>query len=439
MQTSPPDLLLGVPFVGVLASIALIPMLAPRFWRRRMGYIAFAWSAALVVMQSAMGGAGVAVADAWQSILIDYLPFVTMLLALYTAGGGVLLRGGPAGSPLGNTMMLAIGMVMGVFMGTTGAAMVLIHPLIYANAHRQRKFHLVLFLIALVANASGAITPLGNPPLYIGLLHGVPFFWPARHLFGMLLLVSVLLLAAFYLIDRYLNSTEQPLPERTAFRIRGWWNIALIMAVIVIVLLQGVVHTRTVTLLGQPVGIGHLAVVAVFTVITLISIRVTPRAIRQGNDFTWHPIAEVAMLFAAIFITISPVIDMLHARLDGPLAPLLRLTLDSAGQPMPLAFFWMTGLLSAFLDNAPAYLVFFELAGLNPAMLSGAQEIVLMAISSGAVLFGGLTYIGNAPNMMLRSIAAHRGVRMPGFFGFMALSSCLLLPVFALLSVVFFA
>jgi Na+/H+ antiporter NhaD/arsenite permease-like protein len=175
-----------------------------------------------------------------------------------------------------------------------------------------------------------------------------------------------------------------------------------------------------------------------FLVVTLVSIRVTPRAIRQGNDFTWHPMAEVAMLFAAIFITIGPVIEMLRAGMAGPLAPLLRLTLDAAGQPRPIAYFWLTGTLSAFLDNAPTYLVFFELAGLRPASLSGADSVVLAAISAGAVFFGGLTYIGNAPNMMLRAIAAHRGVRMPGFFGFMLLSSALLLPVLALVGLLFF-
>jgi Na+/H+ antiporter NhaD/arsenite permease-like protein len=404
-----------------------------------MGSVAFAWSAVLVVQEAAVVGIGAAGAATWHAILIEYLPFVTLLLALYTTGGGVLLRGGPAGTPHGNTAMLALGMVMGAGMGTTGAAMVLIHPLLRANAHRRRKVHLVLFLIVLVANASGAITPLGNPPLYIGLLHGVPFFWPASHLIAPLLVVTLPLLAAFYLIDRRLAAAEPPPPKPQRFRVRGWWNGGLILVVVFVVLAQGAVQPGRLVLLAQPVGIERLAAILVLVAVTLVSVRITPRAIRQANDFTWHPMAEVAMLFAAIFVTVGPVIGMLQAGMGGPLAPLLRLTLDAAGQPRPIAYFWLTGTLSAFLDNAPTYLVFFELAGLRPDTLSGADSVVLAAISAGAVFFGGLTYIGNAPNMMLRAIAAHRGVRMPGFFGFMLLASFVLLPVLALVSLLFFA
>ncbi len=438
MQPSAPSLEWGFPFLGLLASMAVFPIVAPRFWHRRMGSVAFAWSAVLLAQEAVVVGVGPAAAAAWHAILIDYLPFVTLLLALYTAGGGVLLRGGPAGTPHGNTAMLALGMVMGAVMGTTGAAMVLIHPLLHANAHRRRKVHLVLFLIVLVANASGAITPLGNPPLYIGLLHGVPFFWPARHLIAPLLVVTLSLLAVFYLIDRRLAAAEPPPPEPQRFRVRGWWNIGLILLVILVVLAQGAVQPGRLVLLGQAVGAGQLVGILVLVAVTLVSVRITPRAIRQANDFTWHPMAEVAMLFAAIFVTIAPVVDMLRAGLDGPLATLLQLTRGGDGRPLPLAYFWLTGILSAFLDNAPTYLVFFELAGIRPASLGGPESAILTAISAGAVFFGGLTYIGNAPNMMLRAIASHRGVRMPGFFGFMLLSAGLLLPVLALVSLLFF-
>ena len=439
MQPSAPALTWGLPFAGLLASMAVLPIVAPRFWHRRMGVVAFAWGAVLLAQQALASGPGAAVAAGWHALLVDYLPFIALLLALYTAGGGVLLRGGFAGTPVGNTAMLALGMAMGVVMGTTGASMVLIHPLLRANAHRRRKVHLVLFLIVLVANASGALTPLGNPPLYLGLLHGVPFFWPARHLLAPLLVVAGALLAAFYLIDRHLAAREPPAPVPERFRIRGWGNMALILLVILVVLVQGFMPPTDVVLLGQPVAEAQLGGVVVLLLVAAVSVTFTPRAIRQSNDFTWHPMAEVAMLFAAIFLTIGPVVTMLHAGLDGPLAPLLRLSQDVSGQPWPLAYFWLTGILSAFLDNAPAYLVFFELAGIRPASLSGADGVTLAAISAGAVFFGGLTYIGNAPNMMLRAIAAHRGVRMPGFFGFMLLASGLLLPVLALASLLFFA
>ena len=439
MQPSAPALAWGLPFAGLLASMALFPIVAPRFWHRRMGSVAFAWSVALLGQQALASGPAAAAAAAWHALLVDYLPFIALLLALYTAGGGVLLRGGPAGTPAGNTATLALGMAMGVVMGTTGASMVLIHPLLRANAHRRRKVHLVVFLIVLVANASGALTPLGNPPLYLGLLHGVPFFWPARHLLAPLLVVAGTLLAACYVIDRRLAGSEPPAPRAERFRVRGWGNLGLIAVVVLVVLSQGFLPPLHVVVLGQPVAAALLGSVVLLLAITLISIAITPRSIRRANDFTWHPMAEVAMLFAAIFITIGPVVTMLRAGLDGPLAELLRLSQDGAGHMRPLAAFWLTGLLSAFLDNAPTYLVFFELAGIQPAALSGPQATTLAAISAGAVFFGGLTYIGNAPNMLLRAIAAHRGVRMPGFFAFMLLASGLLLPVLAVVGLAFFA
>jgi Na+/H+ antiporter NhaD/arsenite permease-like protein len=433
-----PDLRWGLPFLGLLLSIAVLPALTPRFWIRRMGLVSLAWSLALLLPRAAEAGIGVAASEAWHALLIEYLPFATLLLALYTAGGGVHLQGGPAGTPSGNTAMLALGVVLGLAVGTTAAAVVVIQPLLHANAHRSRRMHLVLFLVVLVANAAGALTPLGNPPLYVGLLRGVPFFWPATHLLPHFLLLTGILLAAFWVLDWRLAATEPPAPAPGRMRLRGWSNVGLILVAALAVLAQGFIHPGTVTLLGQPIGIERLAAIGVFIAVTEVSLHFTARAIRQANDFVWHPMAEVAMLFAGIFVTIAPVAAMLHAGLDGPLASLLRLTLDASGQPIPLLYFWLSGLLSAFLDNAPTYLVFFDLAGIRPEALTGAQTLALQAISAGATFFGGLTYIGNAPNMMLRAIAAHRGVRMPGFIGFMLLSSTLLLPVFILLSVVFF-
>lgn len=433
-----PDLPWGLPFLGLLLSIAVVPALAPRFWIRRMGLVSLAWSLALLLPRAAEAGIGVAASEAWHALLIEYLPFATLLLALYTAGGGVHLQGGPAGTPTGNTAMLTLGVALGLVVGTTAAAVVVIQPLLHANAHRRRRMHLVLFLVVLVANAAGALTPLGNPPLYVGLLRGVPFFWPATHLLPHFMLLTAVLLAVFWVLDRRLAASEPPAPRRGRLRLRGWSNVGLILVAAVAVLAQGFVHPGEVTLLGQRVGIERLAAIGVFIAVTEVSLHATPRAIRQANDFVWHPMAEVASLFAGIFVTIGPVAAMLHAGMDGPLAPLLRLTLDGSGRPIPLLYFWLSGLLSAFLDNAPTYLVFFDLAGIQPQALTGAQGLALQAISAGATFFGGLTYIGNAPNMMLRAIAAHRGVRMPGFIGFMLLSSTLLLPVFVLLSVVFF-
>jgi Na+/H+ antiporter NhaD/arsenite permease-like protein len=433
-----PGLAWGLPFLGLLLSIAVLPAWVPRFWTRRMGLVSLAWSLVLLLPLAAAAGIGVAAAEAWHALLIEYLPFATLLLALYTAGGGIHLRGGPAGTPTGNTGMLTLGVLLGVCVGTTAAAIVVIQPLLRANAHRRRRMHLVLFLVVLVANAAGALTPLGNPPLYVGLLRGVPFLWPATHLLPHFLLLTGILLAVFWALDRRLAATEPAAPPPGPLRLRGWSNVGLILLAAIAVVVQGFVHPGVVTLLGQPIGIERLAAIGVFIAVTEVSLFTTPRAIRQANDFVWHPMAEVAMLFAGIFVTIGPVAAMLQAGIDGPLAPLLRLTLDSSGRPIPMLYFWLSGLLSAFLDNAPTYLVFFDLAGIRPDALTGTQTLVLQAISAGATFFGALTYIGNAPNMMLRAIASHRGVRMPGFIGFMLLSSTLLLPVFAVLSVVFF-
>ena len=316
--------------------------------------------------------------------------------------------------------------------------MVLIHPLLRANAHRARKVHLVVFFIVLVCNVGGATTPLGNPPLYIGLLQGIPFFWPLRALLLPTLILVVPLLAAFWLIDRHLAAGEPPVPKRRPLHMRGSGNLALLGVIVATVLVQSIWHPGTTTVFTVTIGIEKLAGVAVFLLVTVVSSVTTPRATRQANMFTWDPMIEVAKLFAAIFVTIAPVLLMLEAGRDGPLGPLLVLTEDAAGRPVPAAYFWMSGILSAFLDNAPTYLLFFQLAGGDPVRLTGDYAITLAAMSAGSVFFGALTYIGNAPNMMVRGVAAHRGVRMPSFFGYMAYASVLLLPGFALLTVLYF-
>src|SRR5579859_1016990 len=289
MQPTAPALAWALPFAGLLASMAGFPIVAPRFWRRWMWLVALFWSTALVTVLAAVLGVHAAFAAVWHAMVVEYLPFVTLLLALYAAGGGVLLRGGLAGTALGNTAMLGLGMVMGVVMGTTGASMVLIHPLLRANAHRQKKVHLVLFLTILVANASGALTPLGNPPLYIGFLRGVPFFWPARHLALPLLLLTAVLLAVFFLIDRHFASSEPPPPGRERFRVRGTWNLALIALVGISVLGQPLLPSASVRTFGQAFEVAKIIPVALFLAVSVLSATLTPRAIRQANDFAWEP------------------------------------------------------------------------------------------------------------------------------------------------------
>lgn len=438
-HAAPPAGIWGLPFAGLLLSVALMPILAPRLWHRRMGLVCVAWSAALLLPLAVKAGPGTAAAEAWHAVLVEYLPFVSLLLALYSAGGGILLTGGPWGTPAGNTLLLGLGTALAGVMGTTGVSMVLIHPFLRSNAHRTRKVHMVVFFILLVANAGGSTSPLGDPPLYLGFLRGVPFFWPATHLAAPLVLLAAPLLLGFFLLDRRFAADEKPPERERRLRLRGWPNAGLVVVVIAAVLVQGIWHPGTTAVFGQEIEITRLLASGVFLGVAVVSAAWTPLAVREGNMFTWGPMAEVAKLFAAIFITIAPVLAMLQAGLDGPLAPLLRLTVDRAGQPLPAVYFWMTGGLSAFLDNAPTYLVFFEQAGGDPARLTGAWNATLRAISAGAVFFGALTYIGNAPNLMVRAIAAHRGVRMPGFFGYSAFAAALLLPMFVVITLVFFA
>jgi Na+/H+ antiporter NhaD/arsenite permease-like protein len=433
-----PGLVWDIPFAGLLLSIAVLPMLAPHFWHHRMGLVALGWCLALLVPEAILRGPGIAAAGAWHAVLDEYLPFVTLLLALFTAGGGILLRDGPGGTPHGNTAILALGTLMAGVMGTTGAAMVLIHPLLRSNAHRSRQVHLVVFFILLVANAGGATSPLGDPPLYIGFLRGVPFQWPLLNLFEPLLWIAVPLLIVFYFVDRYMARSDPPPPPPKPLQLVGWPNVVMIGVVVLAVLGQGVLRLPEVPLFGQTIGAERLIGIAVFLAVVVASLRLTPAGVREANDFSWAPILEVAILFVAIFITITPVGAALHAGFDGPMAPLLKLTLTSGGQPEPWAYFWLTGILSAYLDNAPTYLVFFQLAEIDPTNLEGLTGTVLVAISAGAVFFGALTYIGNAPNMMVRAIATQRGVKMPGFFPYTAVAGALLLPWFLAITWRFF-
>jgi Na+/H+ antiporter NhaD/arsenite permease-like protein len=415
MQSSGHTAWVVLPFAGLLLSIALLPALAPRFWLRHMGRVAAGWSLALIPFLGFSAWAH----ETAHAMVASYLPFVSVLGGLYVIAGGILLRGGPAGRPWGNTAVLGLGLILALVMGTTGAAMVIIHPLLRANAHRQRRFHLVLFLILLVGNTGGLLTPIGNPPLLAGFLRGVAFLWPARNLAGIWLAAAGMLLAAFFVTDWWLARKEPPPPPVRSFSVRGWANVALVP-----------ILAASVTIPMAPVP---LAVAG-----GILSWWITPRAVRRANDFSWHPMTEVAVLFVGIFITLEPVSDLLLLGIDGPFAQALRLTLDGTGEVRPVVCFWLAGALSAFLDNAPSYLVFFDLVGIRPETTTAAQALVLRGISAGAVMFGGLTYIGNAPNLMLRDVASQLGVRMPGFVPFMLFAAAVMLPVLAVISAAFF-
>lgn len=436
------SLLWSLPFVGILLSIALLPLLAPTLWHRHYGKIAAAWAAAVLLPMLALLGVDVTLHEMVHLAVADYVPFIVLLWALFTVTGGVRVRGTLSGTPAFNVGLLAFGTGLASFTGTTGAAMLLIRPLIRANAWRRRRAHVVVFFIFLVANVGGSLTPLGDPPLFLGFLHGVPFFWPTVHLFAPMIATAGLLLALFWVIDTVLAGREarpSGAAEVEPLRVEGLVNLPLLLCILLAVLSSGSMHAGVAfTVLGIPVEWSDLLRDLVLLAVIALSWWLTDPATRAANDFSWAPIQEVAKLFAGIFVTMAPVLAILRAGSEGALAPVVALVSDEQGRPVDLMYFWITGALSSFLDNAPTYLVFFNLAGGDAGTLTGELATTLAAISAGAVFMGANTYIGNAPNFMCRAVAEEMGVRMPSFLGYLLWSGLVLLPTFALVGRIFF-
>lgn len=433
----------AVPFVLVLLSIALAPSLCRVIWHRHFGKITAFWTALLLLPLFAVFGRHAGLAVVAHAVIAEYVPFILLLLALYTISGGIAVSGMERATARSNTAILAMGTALAAVMGTTGAAMLLIRPLLKANAARQHRVHVVVFFIILVGNIGGGLTPLGDPPLFVGFLNGISFVWTIQHMLWPVLLSSVVLLSVFYWIDRYYwrGADGQPCTDIGPVRIhiRGKVNFWLLLGVVAAILMSGMWHsTRSVTLLGNHIALPALLRDLILLALALLSWFITPAAVRRANAFQWAPIAEVGKLFLGIFITISPVIAMLKAGESGHFAPLIQVLHETGGQPVNALYFWMSGLLSAFLDNAPTYLVFFNLAGGDAASLMHILPTTLLAISTGSVFMGALSYIGNAPNFMVKSLAEADGIVMPGFFGYMRWSCGLLLPLFALHTVLFF-
>jgi Na+/H+ antiporter NhaD/arsenite permease-like protein len=439
------SLLWGVPFAGVLLSIALMPLLAPTFWHHHFGKVSAAWALAFLVPFAVVVGPAVTGASVVHALLAEYIPFIVLLTALFAVAGGIFVRGNLHGSPGLNTGLLAIGAVLASFMGTTGASMLLIRPLIRANDNRKHQVHVVVFFIFIVSNAGGSLTPLGDPPLFLGFLKGVDFFWTVTHLWGQALFLIGALLVLFYAIDWwYYHHREEiapmdPTPDTRRLGFDGGFNFALLGVVVVLVLMSGLWKSSVVfNIAGTEVGLPGLLRDVGLIIVTLVSLKLTPSSVHESNQFNWGPMLEVAKLFAAIFLTIIPVIAMLKAGVNGPFGAVVRAVTNADGSPNPAMYFWATGLLSSFLDNAPTYLVFFNTAGGDPKVLMTAMAPILVAISAGAVFMGANTYIGNAPNLMVKAIAEDRGVRMPSFFGYMLWSVGILVPLFALMTWIWF-
>ena len=401
-----------VPFVVMLLAIAICPLWAPRWWesnRNKMVVSAALGLPILVLYMIHRPGALGAMAE-------EYVSFIVLLAGLYVIAGGILLRGNLQATPLTNTAFLALGSVLASLVGTTGASMLLIRPLLQTNRERTHVRHTVIFFIFLVSNIGGMLTPLGDPPLFLGHLQGVPFTWTFR-LWPHWALQVVVLLALYFVWDTR-QYTREPIAalrrDRTQIeplRLRGALNVLCLGLVVL-----------AVAFLREPWREAGIVVLAA------VSLWRTPRAVRRANGFTAYPIAEVAVLFFGIFLTMIPALELLRQR-GGEL-----------GVREPAQFFWASGILSSFLDNAPTYLVFLALGqglGLGSEVVD-VPHAILAAISVGAVSMGANSYIGNAPNFMVKSIAEEQGVKMPSFFGYMLYSGAVLIPLFAIVTLVFF-
>ena len=446
-----------VPFVGMLLSIAILPLAEGEWWESHELHVAVFWAAIFLIPFTIRFGPEITAEQLSEVIIGDYIPFITLLLGLFVVAGGIHVRGSIVGTTRNNVILLLVGSLLASFIGTTGAAMLLIRPVLRANQWRRRKAHVVVFFIFMVANMGGCLTPLGDPPLFLGYLRGVPFFWTLVHIWPILLLNMLLLCIAFVGIDRHFIKLEGPegrdalelmdaADERTPIYLDGAHNCAFLALIIVAVILNGSIprveafidpatgKTFGFDVFGVHVGIDYITQIGLILVALALSWITTPKAVRKRNNFEWAPITEVAKLFIGIFITMIPALALL--RTHG----------GSIGIDTPLEFFWATGLLSSFLDNSPTYVVFLTAAGaietLAPAVVVTSVGVVgthtLLAISAGAVFMGALTYIGNAPNFMVKSIAERGNVNMPSFFGYMGWSLAILLPIFVVDTVVFF-
>ncbi|MBW1650074.1 MAG: sodium:proton antiporter [Deltaproteobacteria bacterium] len=433
-----------IPFAFMLLSIAFLPLIAPSFWHHHFGKISVLWALVLGVPFIFIFKQD-AVYELFHIIIADYIPFIVLLWSLYTVSGGILLRGSLRGTPIVNTIILMIGIGLASWMGTTGAAMLLIRPLIRANNYRKNKTFIVVFFIFLVANIGGSLTPLGDPPLFLGFLHGVNFLW-TFNIFFQMVTVSLILIVIYFIMDTYYYRKEKITAfkeEKIPLKLEGTYNFLFLAGIVGAVLASGLFDLGEVNTFGVHraaldwIRDGSLILLGFF------SLLVTPRNLREDNEFTWFPIIEVASLFIGIFITMVPCLLILKAGEKGALAFLIEAVKE------PYHYFWVTGILSAFLDNAPTYLTFFNTAlgsfyanmpeSEAVKLLMTDKAIYLKAISTGAVFFGACSYIGNAPNFMVKSIAEASGVKMPGFFGYiLKYSLVLLIPCFLIVTFIFF-
>ncbi len=436
-----------IPFVGMLLSIAVLPLVKPEFWERNMLKVALAWALVFLIPFTVRFGIGETWYRLLESVVLDFIPFIILLFGLFVVAGGIAIKGTIRGTPKMNVLLLFIGTVLASWVGTTGAAMLLIRPVIRANAWRERKAHVIIFFIFLVANIGGSLTPLGDPPLFMGFQRGVPFLWTTTHLLPILIVNAVILLTVFYIFDlrNYRKEIAEgkspdellgPDGEKEKLKLEGAHNILFLAMIIAAVILSGVLPFPEGS--GLPLydeatlPWGSLIEMILILLAAFLSLKTTNASTRELNEFNYGPIEEVAKLFIGIFITMIPALAILQVH--GA----------DLGLTEPWQMFWSTGILSSFLDNTPTYLVFLQTAGSLGASEGVATTVgvipvlMLKAISAGAVFMGANTYIGNAPNFMVKSIAEEYGIRMPSFFGYMLWSVSILIPTFLIDMIIFF-
>lgn len=441
---------LCIPFAGMLACVALMPVLKPEWWGAHQPIVVAAWSVLVVVLYAVVYGPAASAHMTVSCFIDDYLTFIVLLFGLYCASGNISFEGDLAGSPQVNVALLTIGTLLASLIGTTGASMLMVRPVIKMNSWRRDRAHIMIFFIFLVSNMGGCLTPVGDPPLLMGFMNGVPFTW-SFHLLPILMLNMVILLTVFYRIDRkyYLQDVAMgyrpDISERaTKLKLEGAHNLLFFVMIVIGVVLSGVLpgmpafqdgsgNVKGIRIMGDiTLSWPDLIEIGIILLAAWLSFKTTDVSVRRSNHMTWGAIREVAVLFIGIFLTMQPALQLLQSR--GA----------ELGLETPAQMFWSTGLLSSFLDNTPTYLVFSTTAG-SLGFSSGLQTALgvipaqmLMAISAGAVFMGAMTYIGNAPNFMVKSLSDENGVRMPSFFGYMKWSILVLIPVFLLDTVVFF-
>ncbi|MDR0968377.1 MAG: sodium:proton antiporter [Holosporaceae bacterium] len=426
----------SIPFLGIILSMSFLPLLCPKFWRKYDSCVPLFWTAAYLFCVAYFFGVKQIVPAVLEPIITDYLPFIILIASLYIVSGGIFVDFPRGYGPFFNTAFLFFGSVVAGWIGTTGAAALLIRPFLRANSGRAYSTHLMVFFIFLVANVGGAATPLGDPPLFMGFLKGIDFFWFIKHVYPFLIGTTLTLCALFFIIDyilfkidlgiEYEKRTDEPI-----FKIEGLRNVGLIALILLTVILCN--FKGGFVLFGENFSYSSILRNFILLAVAFLSLKITPSEIREKNDFLFDPIKEIAELFAGIFITVAPVVHILSQGTHGTFAPLFNWIAPN-GEFAASKCFWVSGMLSSILDNAPTFLIFFYLTSGDPNILMTLKSNVLTAISISTVFMGALTYVGNAPNLIVRSVSVKHGLKVPSFLGYIVWSATILGPIFFVIS-----